>query len=556
MSGRSWAAFAATAVVCLVAGCTESQAPSAIAESCASAAECIPGAECTADGVCRCPAGTVGCGDTQCADLSSDPENCGACGAVCPTGTACVVGECVDGPPVKSASQSATFDTPVFLNGGSPPRSQTTCTNEFEPVAARFAGKLYAGAFSGWYSNNTTDWATWKVRDRIPLDPNRLTDESGDNWTAISTLNDLIYVAFIGRKSDGASCIGVAAADPDEINADTWDYPGRCGNTANRGDQPTIAFDDGLRTLFVLYKNAGIRLDTYKNCSTSPGYTGCSLTRTQEIISNDTLQFGMDVSPCTNHAVVAYRSGGDVRLRFYDRDGNATGSNFLVASNMSWDGVAGNAGCGSHTIRRCQQGVFNCTLGNADSCMRDNARPSILVKYKSSVDKCYAVMAFDFKATASDGDNYIKNRFAVVDITNESSPQLIRQLNSTSISNPWNQYYSHVATNQYNNNVGWFWASDNQGACNVGWEGAVDTNLGLTDMSATGKFSGTFPAIGFYYALQDYSAGIKHGPSGGYLMPVWDQATPTSASCYACDRNGDGTSEQYSNAAKTTRILP
>ncbi|HEX4621272.1 MAG TPA: hypothetical protein VH208_06865, partial [Myxococcaceae bacterium] len=40
-----------------------------------------------------CPSGQIFCGSV-CATLGSDPQNCGACGAACGTGQACVGGVC------------------------------------------------------------------------------------------------------------------------------------------------------------------------------------------------------------------------------------------------------------------------------------------------------------------------------------------------------------------------------------------------------------------------------------------------------------------------------
>jgi hypothetical protein len=46
-----------------------------------------------AAGTCPCPAGEVLCGNV-CADVASDPANCGACGIVCPAGDVCTSGQC------------------------------------------------------------------------------------------------------------------------------------------------------------------------------------------------------------------------------------------------------------------------------------------------------------------------------------------------------------------------------------------------------------------------------------------------------------------------------
>ena len=51
------------------------------------------GCQCGTPPVPQCPAATRACG-TLCLDLRTDSTNCGACGVVCPDGTACADGEC------------------------------------------------------------------------------------------------------------------------------------------------------------------------------------------------------------------------------------------------------------------------------------------------------------------------------------------------------------------------------------------------------------------------------------------------------------------------------
>ena len=48
-------------------------------------------------GVCvdHCaPGETSGCGGGECLDLESDPNNCGGCDVLCPSGTVCSGGVC------------------------------------------------------------------------------------------------------------------------------------------------------------------------------------------------------------------------------------------------------------------------------------------------------------------------------------------------------------------------------------------------------------------------------------------------------------------------------
>uniref|UniRef100_A0A7C2K180 Uncharacterized protein n=1 Tax=Schlesneria paludicola TaxID=360056 RepID=A0A7C2K180_9PLAN len=49
----------------------------------------------------ECFPGTTRCGDV-CVYLLEDPNNCGACGVVCPAGTSCVYGACQDNVPPPS----------------------------------------------------------------------------------------------------------------------------------------------------------------------------------------------------------------------------------------------------------------------------------------------------------------------------------------------------------------------------------------------------------------------------------------------------------------------
>jgi hypothetical protein len=56
-----------------------------------SAGHCVPG--CSA--VSTCP-GSLTCCSMRCADLTSDPANCGGCGIACPAGATCCSGACAD----------------------------------------------------------------------------------------------------------------------------------------------------------------------------------------------------------------------------------------------------------------------------------------------------------------------------------------------------------------------------------------------------------------------------------------------------------------------------
>lgn len=68
---------------------------------------CAVGLLCTNATCLPCPAGRVLCRGT-CADVSTDPANCGACGHSCGTGGMCVAGGCVVVPPSNDTRGQAT----------------------------------------------------------------------------------------------------------------------------------------------------------------------------------------------------------------------------------------------------------------------------------------------------------------------------------------------------------------------------------------------------------------------------------------------------------------
>jgi hypothetical protein len=91
---------------------------------------CSEDSDCCSGGCCRASDGSA---DSTCADLSSDPANCGACGNACRPGTVCASGMCYGGTcrgacPAGSfcIDSSGTCNSP-FVNG-SPLPDELTCT--------------------------------------------------------------------------------------------------------------------------------------------------------------------------------------------------------------------------------------------------------------------------------------------------------------------------------------------------------------------------------------------------------------------------------------------
>jgi hypothetical protein len=74
-------------------------------------------------GVCAfpgCPPPFVMCG-SACIDISSDPQNCGFCGGVCPPGAVCAAGACLFGPTTCTDGIKDGFETDVDCGGNCPP---------------------------------------------------------------------------------------------------------------------------------------------------------------------------------------------------------------------------------------------------------------------------------------------------------------------------------------------------------------------------------------------------------------------------------------------------
>jgi len=279
----------------------------------------------------------------------------------------------------------------------------------------------------------------------------------------------------------------------------------------------------------------------------------CPPTATVTITGVDVLQPTLAVNACTGHVILGYRqTNDDVKLRFYNRD-LVLQKEYLVAANQRWGSSYLNPGCQSPVngvIRKCGScGGTPCLPDDANVVVATSIET--VVVWGVEIDTCYAAVAYDTMIDSGGSNWYAKSKLKVYDVTDENSIAQLRAYQSTSSSFQWNQYLSYVVFNDFvPGNLGWFWTSDNQGPCSVGVEGYVSSNFG-GNLSATGKFAGTWPAILHgSYGMNDYNFGVTGGVPGGWLMPVWGQSVVTSSSCQSCQ------SQNWSLAAKMTRILP
>lgn len=78
--------------------------------SCSGGVCACPSDQINSNGVC-CPQGLTNCDGLTCTDTSSDTNNCGACGNVCPGGYSCTNGACIS--PCDSCTKCEVYWGPL-----------------------------------------------------------------------------------------------------------------------------------------------------------------------------------------------------------------------------------------------------------------------------------------------------------------------------------------------------------------------------------------------------------------------------------------------------------
>ena len=463
-----------------------------------------------------------------------------------------------------SACVQRIINDSVFVVGGATGRAGLTCNQEFEAVpCAVVSPSTEIAWFSSLGFNRMTfaqgSWANWSAGPpnstvpgfavaENPNDPFSLESLSGDSWSTYSKAKNLAFFYFIGRppNSISNSCVAVAATPPEKLPVNEWDFPATC-LSASRGDQCAILHIDATNTFYAAcaFSSDGpnIRIQAFDDCAGAPGPAyGCPRTALVDIPGVNQLQFSIAENPCTGHLALAYRRGDQLRLRFYDERLNQVADS-LVRDGQSFAVGQTNPGCTNGTIRRCQQGTPDCTFnGVPGQCLRDNARPSIDT-YKwltGGATRCGAVLAYNSLVQAGDGNLWSKARLDVVSITDEDSPLIEAQWNSTSGRFAWNHYLTYATVTNTpphtrRPRIAWFWLTDVRGPCAVIAEGATSTNLGGS-MQATGVIGGPFPAVHTNtFGLGDYFRGIHGGDHEGSLFVTWGEPVPTTSStCAPC----------------------
>jgi Stigma-specific protein, Stig1 len=79
---------------------------------------CVPGAFPHKNGICMCQSDTPTVCDALCVDLTSDPDNCGACDHACAPQATCGAGACGPSPTVARAAPAACGKMALVANNG------------------------------------------------------------------------------------------------------------------------------------------------------------------------------------------------------------------------------------------------------------------------------------------------------------------------------------------------------------------------------------------------------------------------------------------------------
>lgn len=459
---------------------------------------------------------------------------------------------------ISSISAAATVDPPVIISGTSPnPRTSCVVRSEATPEMsmASHIVKMYA-IMSSRQSNNTNDlWNGWKPSLKtIPLGAG-LTGSSGDASSATGGVAH--YASFIG-SAPGGRCIAIAETTGSSLQTGTWDFPLSCFTPPDSStDGPVIdAPPQGGSLWAVEREGSNIKLSIAPTCGFGqPGSSVCAV-KSSVLMPGGNFPGGqatVSVNPCTGNGVVAYWSADNkVRLDIRRPDGTQV-KNYVVASGLRHDD---NTSCTNGQVRLCP--TCQCLGGGCTAtqpCGRSLVKPQVVVNDVGL--GCVAYVTYDHSLTASDGKRYFKSRLHVIDLSTtsaEAAPVQLKTWSSTAGSNPWNQWQPTLSTSAGSTKVGWFWYSDVRGACRVVFEGAVDSSMAKTKLTALGAISQEFPNIRFSETagLGDYVMGVRRSKDN-FLYPSWSQSVSTSSTSSSCNSCG---STRYSKIINMSRVLP
>lgn len=552
---------------------------------------CYPGQNLDArgreTGACGCVGDEIPC-DMRCVDLAIDAQNCGGCGAACLAGSSCIAGQCViddeglANGPLGADGPALTVDPPVLISGGTP---GTSCDSRFEAYPDRALVAGTAQLFVA-HSTNSFNYAaaapgfnyTWSAASAAV--PGSFV--SSDAWATASSLTGRNYVSFI-YDAGALNSIGVASASPSNFpNAAGWENSFasvESVNDADLDDGPSIYLDDALGHLYAVSReiNGGanvcgptsdsndVCLRIFRNCGAGQvGGPACPQSTVFPTTKNpNDLAIGhatVTVSPSTHNAIVAYRTGNDVILRFYTPLGAAT-KRFVVRTNSGYAPASPECDtCNDGAeIPKCS-GACSTDCAGEQGCVNILPRVHVATKFQAGTGRSFAYVAYDelCGGGTSTGLQFTA-RLDIVDITNENAPQVVRSwAGSDCTSSDDEQTFMSTSTaSLFSSNVGFFFYRMVTGdPCYTIFTGMVDGSLGLAGMSSAGTISGPFPMMRFplFNGFTHYNGIVKGGLPGGYLYPSWTEPVPTSSNsgdCLKCQTN-----QRYNRRIMAARVLP
>lgn len=522
------------------------------------------------DGECVCELGLTACG-SDCVDIASDPQHCGSCGAPCSPGVACVEGACGDSIVALGGTEVST----VEVSAGSP---DTTCTwhNEAYPELSAWAGDAeFFGGHNrtvGSYNYNWGyQWNLWGLGAWIPAPVGHT--YKGDPWATTSGLTGLNYVSYLANNGV-TNVTAIAAGYPDDIDNGIWEFTSIVDPEVSDSDGPAMHFDPSSDQLWVVDVDLGdseVQLYSFHPCTGgAPGSASCPL-RAGPIIVQSGGNFGhanVITNPCTDHAIVAYRTLPDsagyhqIWLGIYDSAGTLIDTK-KVATGLRWErndqcpdstsGCVGFPNPHPGYICKCEGpesgGCRSPSASHSDwDCMRWFPRVHMSVRGIWPAE-CRLAIGYDDTAQASDGHNYFKSHYQIYNIEDETDFTHRVTLDSNPDSTPGNDFGGLVSFNEFSASFGFFFYRQRfNDPCDTAFVGRADESYGEGAMPMVAAI-GHFPTFSW---LGDYVGIVRRGLPGGYLFATWAEPIITSGGspCPMC------LGDRWSNRIRGVRVHP
>ncbi|MDF3038193.1 MAG: Tryptophan synthase alpha chain [Thermomicrobiales bacterium] len=217
-----------------------------------------------------------------CADLSSDPQNCGTCTTACVAGEVCEAGKCTSTTPATRDAASSTTSTQDAANGASerPQRAPRDRTDRGTTAASGATNRDNGGSTAGerkiqgagaddpasvlvWpFDAKAGQWTIVHGYRAVDEDTNNVATPSADRGDfARLALEFAVCPAADVDAADGTCDLGATGSNP------SWDWEATQGSTIASPVDGTVAWTDGdascLTVGIDIAGHAGYRLALY-----------------------------------------------------------------------------------------------------------------------------------------------------------------------------------------------------------------------------------------------------------------------------------------------------